>query len=47
MQITAKVDGKAPEDPPSTDLLFYDDDANLHTRNPRQKDIFDNGPQAI
>jgi hypothetical protein len=45
--IQAKVVGKAPEDPPDSDLLFYDDDGNLHTRDPRQRDIFDDGPLGV
>ncbi len=44
--IQAVVVGKAPEDPPESDLLFYDDDGNLHTRNPNQRDIFETGPSA-
>lgn len=38
--IQAAVIGKAPEDPPESDLLFYDDDGNLHTRDPNQRDMF-------
>lgn len=45
--IQANVVGKAPEDPPESDLLFYDADGNLHTKNPNQKDIFEDGPQAV
>lgn len=45
--IQALVAGKAPEDPPSTDLLWYDEDGNLHTRNPNQKDIFEDGPKSV
>ena len=45
--IQATVKGKAPEDPPESDLMFYDDDGNLHTRNPNQQDIFENGPAAV
>lgn len=45
--IQAAVKGKAPEDPPESDLLFYDDDGNLHTRNPNQSDIFENGPAGV
>jgi hypothetical protein len=45
--IQAKVTGKAPEDPPDSDLLFYDDDGNLHTRDPNQRDIFDDGPSGV
>ncbi len=45
--IQAKVVGKAPEDPPETDLLFYDDDGNLHTRDPNQRDIFEDGPAGV
>lgn len=44
--IQASVTGKAPEDPPQSDLLFYDDDGNLHTRDPNQRDIFEDGPQG-
>lgn len=43
--VQAFVVGKAPEDPPESDLLFYDDEGNLHTRNPDQDDMFDRGPQ--
>ena len=45
--IQAAVAGKAPEDPPDSDLLFYDDDGNLHTRDPNQRDIFEDGPQGL
>lgn len=45
--VVATITGKAPEDPPESDLLFYDDDANLHTRNPMQSDIFDDGPRGV
>ncbi len=45
--IQAKVKGVAPEDPPDSDLMFYDDDGNLHTRDPRQRDIFDDGPSGV
>ena len=45
--IQAAVTGKAPEDPPDSDLLFYDDDGNLHTRDPKQRDIFDDGPLSV
>lgn len=45
--IQAKVAGKAPEDPPDSDLLFYDEDGNLHTRDPNQRDIFENGPSGV
>ncbi len=40
VQIQTQVIGKAPEDPPSPDLFFFDDDANLHTRDPNQRDMF-------
>lgn len=45
--ITAAVAGKAPEDPPETDMFFTDDDGNLHIRNPSQRDIFESGPQGV
>ena len=45
--IQAKVAGKAPEDPPDSDLLFYDEDGNLHTRDPNQRDIFEDGPTGV
>ena len=45
--IQAKIVGKAPEDPPDSDLLFYDEDGNLHTRDPNQRDIFDDGPAGV
>ncbi len=45
--IQAKIVGKAPEDPPDSDLLFYDDDGNLHTRDPMQRDIFEDGPSGV
>ena len=45
--IQAAVLGKAPEDPPESDLLFYDDDGNLFTRNPNQRDIFEDGPGGV
>lgn len=38
--IQTTVVGVAPEDPPETDWLFYDDDGNLHTRDPDQRDMF-------
>lgn len=47
VSIQAVIAGKAPEDPPESDLLFYDDDGNLHTRNPKQSDIFDEGPRGV
>lgn len=47
VSIQALISGKAPEDPPSSDLLFYDDDGNLHTRNPNQRDIFEDGPKGV
>lgn len=47
VSLQAQVIGKAPEDPPELDLMFYDDDGNLHTRNPNQRDIFDDGPQGV
>lgn len=47
VQIVAKVGSKAPEDPPATDLMFYDNDGNLFTRNPNQRDFFETGPQGI
>lgn len=45
--IQAVIVGKAPEDPPESDLMFYDDDGNLHPRNPNQRDIFDDGPVGV
>lgn len=45
--IQAAVAGKAPEDPPESDLLFYDDDGNLHPRNPNQRGLFEDGPQGV
>lgn len=47
VSIQAVITGKAPEDPPESDLLFYDDDGNLHTRNPNQRDIFEGGPKPV
>ena len=47
LAIQATVVGKAPEDPPDYDLMFYDDDGNLHTVNPDQSDMFENGPQSF
>lgn len=47
VSIRADIKGKAPEDPPDSDLMFYDDDGNLHTRNPNQKDIFESGPESV
>ncbi len=44
VQIQAVVVGKAPEDPPDYDLMFYDDDGNLHANDPSQKDFF-RGPR--
>lgn len=45
--IQAIVSGKAPEDPPQTDLMFHDEDGNLHTRNPEQRDMFEEGLRAV
>lgn len=45
--IQAKIVGKAPEDPPDSDLMFYDDDGNLTTHNPMQRDLYDDGPTGI
>jgi len=45
--IQANILGKAPEDPPTSDLLFYDDAGNLHSRNPNQRDIFEDGPLSV
>lgn len=45
--IQAIVAGKAPEDPPETSLFFYDEDGNLHTRDPQQRDIFEDGPRGV
>lgn len=47
LAIQALVVGKAPEDPPDYDLMFYDDDGGLHTTNPEQDDMFGNGPQGL
>ncbi|HNP65796.1 MAG TPA: hypothetical protein PKH39_17825, partial [Woeseiaceae bacterium] len=47
LEIIAEISGKAPQYPPRSDLMFYDDDGNLHTRNPNQGDIFDNLPRGV
>ena len=47
VSIQAVIVGKAPEDPPQSDLLFHDEDGNLHTRNPSQRDIFEDGLRGI
>ncbi len=47
VQIQAVVTGKAPEDPPTVDLLWYDDDGNLYSRDPNQGHLFEDGPQAL
>lgn len=47
VSIQAVVTGKAPEDPPESDLMFYDEDGNLHNRNPNQRDIFEAGPASV
>ena len=46
VQIQAVVVGKAPEDPPRTDIFWYDDDGNLHTSDPNQADLF-GGPRGV
>lgn len=46
VSVQAIVVGKAPEDPPDYDLMFFDDYGNLHTKNPEQRDIFDDGPRG-
>lgn len=46
VSLQAIVDTKCPVDPPQSDLMFYDDDGNLHTKNPRQRDIFEGGPKS-
>ena len=43
--IQALIIGKAPEDPPMSDLMWFDDDGNLHTRDPNQHDMF--GPRGV
>lgn len=47
VQLSAIVVGKAPEDPPESDLMFWDDDGNLHTSNPNQKDWIDQKPVGV
>jgi hypothetical protein len=45
--IEAHIAGKSPTEPVGADLLFVDDDGNLHTRNPYQRDAFEDGPAAV
>lgn len=47
VDVQVVISAKAPEDPPPSDLLFYDDDGNLHTRNPNQRDIFEDGLKGV
>jgi hypothetical protein len=39
--LAAEVKSKLPKEPRPGGLLFVDDDGNLSTRNPRQKDFFE------
>lgn len=43
--ITSEVKVKPPKEPKLAGLLFVDDDGNLQTRNPNQRDMFE-GPRA-
>lgn len=45
--VAADVKGKAPEDPPEASMFFYDDDGSLHSRNPLQRDAFEDGLKGI
>ncbi len=48
VQIQAVIAGKAPEDPPTVDLLFYDLDGNLFSRDPNQMDfLHEEGPTRL
>lgn len=47
VEITADIRSKLAKIEPSSDLLFADEDGNLHTRNPRQGDIFDKPPRVV
>jgi len=47
VSIRPQVVGKAPEDPPESTMMFFDDDGNLHVRNPRQRDAFEDGPRRV
>jgi len=47
VQIQAVVVGKCPEDPPTVDILWYDDEGNLHSRDPNQGHLFEEGPQDL
>lgn len=38
--VKADVDGKPPELAKATDVFFADDDFNLHSNNPRQRDLW-------
>ena len=46
--IQAVIAGKAPEDPPTVDMLFYDNDGNLFSRDPDQVDfLYEGGPRQL
>lgn len=47
VELVGTITGKAPKDPPPSDLMFADDDGNLHTRNPRQGDLLDRKPRPV
>ena len=44
VQVQAAIIGKAPEDPPTSDLLWHDHDGNLFPRDPNQGDML--GPRG-
>ena len=46
VEVTALVVGKAPEDPPTYDIFFMDDDGHLHANDPNQDDMFGRGPRS-
>jgi hypothetical protein len=46
LEITADIKVKLPPEPGVTSLLFADDDGRLLTRNPNQRDMFEN-PRGV
>lgn len=45
--LKAEVDGKPPEMATATDVFFADESNNLFVNNPRQRDLFGQGPRAV
>ena len=45
--LKAEVDGKPPEMATATDVFFADENNNLFVNNPRQRDMFGQGPRPV